>query len=94
MPNAGLSRECEELSQHKLLAAKGFFSALPRFLLFPGNRGAQMLTSSALGSLPAGSSENVVLRSRFSVMGSEAGYTETVDGDYSDFDLAYGVYRQ
>ena len=41
MPNAGLSRECEELSQHKLLAAKGFFSALPRFLLFPGNRGAQ-----------------------------------------------------
>ena len=41
MPNPGLSRECEELSQHKLLAAKGFFSALPRFLLFPGNRGAQ-----------------------------------------------------
>ena len=41
MPNAGLSRGCEELSQHKLLAAKGFFSALPRFLLFPGNRGAQ-----------------------------------------------------
>ena len=37
----GLSRECEELSQHKLLAAKGFFSALPRLLLFPGNRGAQ-----------------------------------------------------
>ena len=30
----------------------------------------------------------------FSVMGSEAGYTETVDGDYSDFELAYGVYRQ
>ena len=27
-------------------------------------------------------------------MGSEAGYTETVDGDYSDFELAYGVYRQ
>ena len=50
---------------------------------------SSMLTSSALGSLPAGSSENVVLRSRFSVMGSEAGYTETVDGDYSDFDLAY-----
>ena len=41
MPNAGLSRECEELSQHKLLAAKVFFSALPRLLLFPGNRGAQ-----------------------------------------------------
>ena len=44
MPNAGFSRECEEFSQHKLLAAKGFFSALPRFLLFPGNRGAQVLT--------------------------------------------------
>ena len=42
MPNAGLSRECEELSQHKLPAAKGFFSALPRFFLFPGNRGAQL----------------------------------------------------
>ena len=51
------------------------------------------LTSSALGALPSGS-EGVVLRSRFSVMGSEAGYTETVDGDYSDFKLAYGVYRQ
>ena len=45
MPNAGLSRECEDLSQHKLLATKGFFSALPRFLLFPGNRGAQCHTS-------------------------------------------------
>ena len=43
MPNSGLSRECEELSQHKLLATKDFFSALPRFLLFPGNRGAQLL---------------------------------------------------
>ena len=51
------------------------------------------LTSSALGALPSGS-ESVVLRSRSSVMGSEAGYTETVDGDYSDFELAYGVYRQ
>ena len=52
------------------------------------------LTSSALGTLPSSSSEGVVLRSRFSVMGSEAGYTETVDGDYSDFELAFGVYRQ
>ena len=51
------------------------------------------LTSSALGALPSGS-EGAVLRSRFSVMGSEAGYTETVDGDYSDFELAYGVYRK
>ena len=51
------------------------------------------LTSSALGTLPS-SSEGVVLRSRFSVMGSEAVYTETVDGDYSDFELAFGVYRQ
>ena len=51
------------------------------------------LTSSVLGTLPS-SSERVVLRSRFSVMGSEAGYTETVDGDYSDFELPFGVYRQ
>ena len=35
-----------------------------------------------------------MLRSRFSVMGSEAGYSETVDGDYSDFELPFGVYRQ
>ena len=42
MPNAGPSRECEEWSQHKLVDAKGVFSALPRFLLFPGNRGAQL----------------------------------------------------
>ena len=34
------------------------------------------------------------LRSRFSVMGSEAGYSETVDGDHSDFGMAYGVYRR
>ena len=40
MPNG--SREHEELSQHKLLTKRFFFSALPRFLLFPGNRGAQI----------------------------------------------------
>ena len=51
------------------------------------------LTSSVLGTLPS-SSPGVVLRSRFSVMGSKAGYTETVDGDYSDFELPFGVYRQ
>ena len=59
--------------------------------LVPGSSGS--LTSSTLGTLPS-SSEGVVLRSRFSVMGSEAGYTETVDGDYSDFELPFGVYRQ
>ena len=51
------------------------------------------LSSTALDTLPS-SSAGVVLRSRFSVMGSEAGYSETVDGDYSDFELAFGVYRQ
>ena len=51
------------------------------------------LSSTALDTLPS-SSGGVVLRSRFSVMGSEAGYSETVDGDYSDFELAFGVYRQ
>ena len=39
MPNAGLSRECEPLSQHKLPAAKSLVSALPWFLLFPGSSG-------------------------------------------------------
>ena len=51
------------------------------------------LSSTALGTLPS-SSGGVVLRSRFSVMGSKAGYSETVDGDYSDFELPFGVYRQ
>ena len=51
------------------------------------------LSSAALDTLPS-SSGGVVLRSRFSVMGSEAGYSETVDGDYSDFELPFGVYRQ
>ena len=51
------------------------------------------LSSTTLGTLPS-SSGGVVLRSRFSVMGSEAGYSETVDGDYSDFELPFGVYRQ
>ena len=51
------------------------------------------LSRSTLETLPSGS-EGVVLRSRFSVMGSEAGYSETVDGDRSDFGVAYGVYRR
>ena len=54
---------------------------------------SRSLTSSALGSLPSGSG-GPALRSRFSVVGCEAGYTETVDGDYSDFEMAYGIYRQ
>ena len=55
---------------------------------------SRSLTSSALGSLPSSSSGGAALRSRFSVVGSEAGYTETVDGDDSDFELPFGVYRQ
>ena len=51
------------------------------------------LSRSALDTLPT-STGGVVLRSRFSVMGSEAGYSETVDGDHSDFGIAFGVYRQ
>ena len=51
------------------------------------------LSRTALETLPS-SSEGVVLRSRFSAMGSEAGYSETVDGGHSDFGLAFGVYRQ
>ena len=51
------------------------------------------LSQATLNTLPTGSG-GVVLRSRFSVIGSEAGYSETVDGDHSDFGLASGVYRQ
>ena len=76
-----------------------FFYELPRprttsqlnYRLVTGS--SSSLTSSALGSLPSGSG-GPALRSRFSVFGSEAGYTETVDGDYSDFEMAYGIYRQ
>ena len=51
------------------------------------------LSRTALETLPS-SSGGVVLRSGFSVMGSEAGYSETVDGDHSGFGLGFGVYRQ
>ena len=51
------------------------------------------LSSAALDTLPS-SSGGVELRSCFSVMGSEAGYSETVDGDCSDFELPFGVYRE
>ena len=49
------------------------------------------LSRSSLDTLPA-STGGVTLRSRFSVMGSEAGYSETIDGDRSDFGEMYGVY--
>ena len=76
-----------------------FFYELPRprttaqlnYRLVTGS--SSSLTSSALGSLPSGSG-GPALRSRYSVLGSEAGYTETVDGDYSDFEMAYGIYRR
>ena len=51
------------------------------------------LSRSALDTLP-GSIGGVTLRSRFPVMGSDAGYSETVDGDHSDFGIAYGAYRR
>ena len=50
------------------------------------------LSRSSLSTLPS-EDRGVVLRSRFSVAVSEAGYSETVDGDYSDFSEAYGIYR-
>ena len=50
------------------------------------------LSRSSLSTLPSEERE-VTLRSRFSVMGSDAGYSDTVDGDYSDFGEAYGIYR-
>ena len=49
------------------------------------------LSRSSLSTLPS-EEGRVRLRSRFSVMGSDAGYSDTVDGDYSDFGDAYGVF--
>ena len=51
------------------------------------------LSRASLSTLPTEGS-GVTLSSRFSVLGSEAGYSETVDGDYSDFGEAYGIYRR
>ena len=51
------------------------------------------LSRSSLDTLPA-STGGVTLRSRISVMGSETGYSETIDGDHSDFGEAYGVCRR
>ena len=59
-----------------------------RFELVTGSSGS--LSRSSLSAPPAEGS-GVTLRSRFSVVGSEAGDSETVDGDYSDFGEAYGI---
>ena len=50
------------------------------------------LSSSSLSRLPS-ADRGVTLRSRFSVAGSDAGYSDTVEGDYSHFGEAYGIYR-
>ena len=47
------------------------------------------LSRSSLSTLPA-EEGGVTLRSRHSVLGSDAGYSETIDGDYSDFGEAHG----
>ena len=51
------------------------------------------LSRSSLSTLPS-EERGVTLRSRFSVMGSDAGYSGTIDGDDSDFGEAYGIYRR
>ena len=51
------------------------------------------LSRSSLSTLLS-EDRGVTLRSRFSVEGSEADYPDTVDGDYSDFGDAYGIYRR
>ena len=50
------------------------------------------LSRFSLSTLPA-EEGGITLRSRHSVLGSDAGYSETIDGNYSDFGEAYGVYR-
>ena len=61
-----------------------------RFDLVTGSSGS--LSRSSLSTLPAEGS-GVTPRSRFSAVGSEAGYSETIDGDYSDFGEAFAIYR-
>ena len=58
-----------------------------RFELVSGS--SSSLSRASLSTLPAEGS-GVTLRSRFSVVGSDAGYPEPVDGDYSDFGEACG----
>ena len=57
--------------------------------LISGSSGS--LSRSSLSTLQADEG-GVSLRSRFSVLGSETGYSETVDGDYSDFGETYEIY--
>ena len=63
-----------------------------KFDLVIGSSGS--LSRSSLSKLPEEGRSGVTLRSRFSVLGSEAGYSETIDGYYSDFGEAYGIYRR
>ena len=51
------------------------------------------LSRSSLLTLPS-DDRRVTLRSRFSVAGSKAEYPDTIDGDYSDFGDAYGIYKR
>ena len=62
-----------------------------RFDLVSGS--SSSLSRATLSTLPAEGS-GVTLRSRFSVVGSDACYFETVDGDDPDFGEAYGIYRR
>ena len=50
------------------------------------------LARAALSTLPE-REQTVTLRSKFSVTGSEIGYEDTIDGDYSGFGEAHGAYR-
>ena len=61
--------------------------------LVTGSSSSLSRSRSSLSTLPAEEGA-VTLRSCHSVLGSEAGYSETIDGDFSDFGEAYGVYRR
>ena len=50
------------------------------------------LSRSSLFNLQS-ADRGVTSRSRFSLAGSDASYSDTVDGDYSDCGEAYGIYR-
>ena len=54
--------------------------------------GSSSSLSSSLSRSPS-AERGVALRSRFSVAGSDAGYSDAVDGDCSAFGEACGIYR-
>ena len=81
-----MGQPCPYLSVNRLLAPRTW--AKINASLVTGS--SSSLSTSSLNRLPS-AEIGVTLRSRFSVVGSDAKYSDTVDGDYSDFGEAFSV---